>query len=50
MFTKNKDPEPLYVLDLILKGGSLVPIYSTNPPQNIAASIREIFEEGVNCL
>lgn len=30
MFVKNKEPEPLYVLDLILKG-SLVPIYSTNP-------------------
>ena len=29
-FTKNKEPEPLYVLDLILKG-SMVPIYSTNP-------------------
>jgi len=30
MFVKDKEPEPLYVLDLILKG-SLVPIYSTNP-------------------
>ena len=47
-FTKNKEPEPLYVLDLILKG-NLVPIYSTNPSQ-IVASIREIFEDGVNCL
>ena len=48
MFVKNKEPEPLYVLDLILKG-SIVPIYSTNPA-NIVQSIREIFEEGVNCL
>lgn len=47
-FTKNKEPEPLYVLDLILKG-SLVPIYSTNP-QQIVQSIKDIFEEGVNCL
>jgi len=36
------------VLDLILKG-SVVPIYSTNP-QQIVSSIKEIFEEGVNCL
>jgi hypothetical protein len=31
MFRKDKDPEPLFVLDLILKTGSLIPTYSTNP-------------------
>ena len=29
MFVKDKDPEPLYVLDLILKQGNLIPTYST---------------------
>jgi hypothetical protein len=30
-FKKKKDPQPLYVLDLILKPGNLIPNYSTNP-------------------
>ena len=31
LYDKNKDPEPLFVLDLILKQGHLIPTYSTNP-------------------
>lgn len=31
MFDKNKDPEPLFVLDLILKQKDLIPTYSTDP-------------------
>lgn len=49
MFQKDKNPEPLYVLDLILKNGQLIPTFSTLP-QNIVESIRLIFEEGVKCL
>lgn len=49
MFKKDKNPEPLYVLDLILKNGQLIPTFSTLP-QNIVQSIRDIFEEGVKCL
>ena len=46
MFDKNKDPEPLFVLDLILKAGNLVPVYSTNPSE-IVDKIREVFERGI---
>jgi hypothetical protein len=49
MFKKDKNPEPLYILDLILKNGQLIPTFSTLP-QNIVQSIRDIFEEGVKCL
>lgn len=49
MFKKDKNPEPLYVLDLILKNGQLIPTFSTLP-QNIVQSIRDIFEDGVKCL
>jgi dynein heavy chain len=48
-FKKDKNPEPLYVLDLILKNGQLIPTFSTLP-QNIVQSIRDIFEDGVKCL
>lgn len=49
MFQKDKNPEPLYVLDLILKNGQLIPTFSTLP-QNIVQSLRDIFEDGVKCL
>jgi hypothetical protein len=31
IFTKDKNPEPLYVLDLIMKPGALIPTFSTIP-------------------
>ena len=48
-FKKKKDPQPLYVLDLILKPGNLIPNYSTNP-SSVVQSVREVFEDGVKCL
>ena len=49
LFSKNKDPEPLFVLDLILKPNQLVPQYSTEP-KDIVNKILEVFDEGVGCL
>lgn len=48
-FSHDKDPEPLYVLDLILKPGHLIPTYST-PSAAVVQSVRDVFEEGVKCL
>lgn len=31
MFSNDKDPEPLFVLDLILKPNQLIPNYSVEP-------------------
>ena len=49
MFDKNRDPEPLFVLDLILKQGHLIPTFSTNP-QEIVNKIMAVFDEGVEVL
>jgi len=49
MFDKNKDPEPLFDLDLILKAGHLIPTYSTNP-EDIVKRIMDVFDEGIECL
>lgn len=53
MFDKNKDPEPLFILDLFLKGqgqqASKIPNYS-NPPTEIVAKIMEVFDDGIACL
>lgn len=49
MFSKNKDPEPLFVLDLILKPNQLIPQYSTEPKE-IVQKIMEVFDEGVKIL
>ena len=49
MFDKNKDPEPLFVLDLILKSGHLIPTFSTKP-DDIVKKIMAVFDEGVECL
>lgn len=48
-FSKNKDPEPLFVLDLILKPNTLIPQYSTEP-RDIVTKIMEVFDEGIECL
>ena len=49
MFDKNKDPEPLFILDLILRAGHLIPTYSNNP-EEIVAKIMAVFDEGIACL
>lgn len=53
MFDKNKDPEPLFILDLVLKGqgqqASKIPTYS-NPPTDIVDKIMAVFDEGIACL
>jgi len=49
MFDKNKDPEPLFVLDLILRTNQLIPQYSTDP-KDIVNKIMEVFDEGIECL
>ena len=49
MFAKNKDPEPLFQLDLILKARALIPQYSNNP-KDIVQKVKDIFEAGVKCL
>ena len=47
--SRNSDPEPLFVLDLILKNNAVIPQYSTNP-EEIVEKIRQVFEDGVKCL
>jgi len=49
MFDKNKDPEPLFVLDLILKPGQLIPIYSTQPKE-VVDKVLEVFDGGIEAL
>ena len=38
-FSKNKNPDPLFELDLVLKPGALIPAYST-PPEEVVSKIR----------
>lgn len=49
IFDKNKDPEPLFELDLILKTGQLIPTYSTNP-EEVVTKILNVFDDGVKQL
>jgi len=49
MFDKNKDPEPLFVLDLILKPGHLIPTYSTNP-EEVVLKVLGVFDDGIEAL
>ena len=48
-FARNKNPEPLFQLDLIRKGNQLIPQYNNNPV-DIIAKIKDIFQQGVKCL
>lgn len=49
MFAKDKDPEPLFVLDLILKPNQLIPNYSVEP-KDIVAKVLEVFDDGIDVL
>ena len=49
LYDKNKDPEPLFVLDLILKPGTLIPSYSTKPDE-IVDKIMSVFDDGITQL
>jgi hypothetical protein len=49
LFDKNKDPEPLFVLDLILKPGHLIPTYSTHPDE-VINKVLGVFDEGIEAL
>jgi hypothetical protein len=49
MFAADKDPEPLFVLDLILKPNQLIPHYSVEP-RDIVSKVLEVFDEGIECL
>lgn len=48
-FAKNRDPDPLFILDLNLKKGQIIPQYSTDPA-DIVSKIMEVFDEGIKCL
>jgi dynein heavy chain len=49
LFDKNKDPEPLFVLDLILKPGNLIPTYST-APEDVVTKVLGVFDDGIEAL
>ena len=49
LYDKNKDPEPLFDLDLIKKIGNLIPTYSTNP-EDIVTKIMSVFDDGIEIL
>lgn len=44
-----KDPNPLFVLDLVLKPGDALPKYSTDPDE-IVRTVCTIFDEGIKAL
>jgi hypothetical protein len=48
-FSNDKDPEPLFVLDLILKPNQLIPNYSVEP-RDIVQKVIDVFDEGIECL
>ena len=48
-FARNKNPDPLFQLDLIRKQNQLIPQYSYNPTE-IVAKIKDVFEQGIKCL
>jgi len=48
-FSAEKDSEPLFVLDLILKPNMLIPNYSVEP-KDIVSKVLEVFDEGIECL
>ena len=48
-FARNKDPDPLFQLDLIRKPNQLIPQYN-NDPAKIVEKIEEVFKDGVKCL
>lgn len=47
--SENKDPNPLFVLDLVLKPGQEIPQYSTDP-QEVVNTVMGIFDEGIKVL
>jgi hypothetical protein len=49
MYDKNKDPNPLFILDLILKPNQLIPTYSTTP-EEVVKKMLEVFDDGVDIL
>lgn len=49
LYDKNKDPEPLFDLDLIKKTGNLIPTYSTDP-EAIVTKIMSVFDDGIVIL
>lgn len=48
-FDKNKDPDPLFVIDLIVNNDSPIPKYTT-PLEEITARILEVFDKGLKIL
>lgn len=49
MYDKNKDPNPLFILDLILKPNQLIPTYSTTP-EEVVKKMLEVFDDGIDIL
>jgi hypothetical protein len=49
LYDKNKDPEPLFDLDLIQKATNLIPTYST-APEEIVNKIMNVFDDGIDIL
>lgn len=48
-FDKNKDPEPLFVVDLIVNNDNHIPRF-TFPPDDIVTKILDVFDNGVEKL
>jgi len=48
-FRKEKVPKPLFVLDLVLKPGHLIPQYSSDP-EAIVKAVMDIFDEGIKSM
>jgi len=48
-FNPDKDPDPLFILDLVLKQKQLIPTYSVDP-KDIVTTVLQVFRDGVECL
>ena len=46
---KNKDPAPLFILDLILKPNQIIPAYSTQP-DDIVTKMLDVFDDGLDVM
>lgn len=44
-----KEPPPLFLIDLMLKGGSKLPVYNMDP-EDIVTAIQTIFDNGIKAL
>jgi hypothetical protein len=48
-YDKNKDPDPLFVMNLVASKDSVYPTYTT-PPDEVVIKILKVFDHGIKVL